>query len=151
MASPSWKHALDRHTRTLSGEGRRISKEVGLGETSATEKKTAVHKKSLDAPDETRPFGKGKMEVVKVGGATIVRLNYEPGWKWSEHIKPMAKTDRCEVEHIGYMVQGRLKIVGRDGSEGEIKAGDGFVIPPGHDAWTVGNETAILLDVKGSQ
>jgi mannose-6-phosphate isomerase-like protein (cupin superfamily) len=129
----------------------RIDKEeVAMADAPATEKQEAVHKKSLDAPDETRPFGHGKMEVVHVGGANIIRLHYEPGWKWSQDVKPMAKTDRCEVEHIGYMVQGRLKIVGRDGSEGEIKAGDGFVIPPGHDAWTVGNETAILLDVKGS-
>jgi quercetin dioxygenase-like cupin family protein len=121
-----------------------------MADAATTEKKEAVRKKSLDSPDETRPFGKGKMEVVNVGGVTIVRLHYEPGWKWSEHVKPIAKTDRCEVQHVGYMVKGRLKIVGRDGSEGEINAGDGFVIPPGHDAWTVGNETAILLDVKGS-
>jgi uncharacterized cupin superfamily protein len=67
-----------------------------------------------------------------------------------ERVKPIAKTDRCEVHHVGYVVQGRMKIVGRDGSEDEIKAGDGFVIPPGHDAWTVGNETVILLDFKGS-
>jgi mannose-6-phosphate isomerase-like protein (cupin superfamily) len=79
---------------------------------------------------------------------TINRLHYEPGWKWSQDVKPLAKTDRCEVLHVGYIVQGRLKIVARDGSEGEIQAGDGFVIQPGHDAWTVGNETAILLDLK---
>jgi quercetin dioxygenase-like cupin family protein len=113
----------------------------------STTELAAVHKKSLDAPDETRTFGKGKAEVVNVGGASIFRLHYEPGWKWSEHIKPVAKTDRCEVRHVGVMIQGRLKVVGRDGSEGELKAGDAFVIPPGHDAWTVGNETAILLDV----
>ncbi len=117
-----------------------------MADTSTTEK-AAVHKHSLDAPDETRAFGKGKAEVVKLGDVSIFRLYYEPGWRWSEHIKPMAKTDRCEVRHVGYMVQGRLKIVGRDGSEGELVAGDAFVIPPGHDAWTVGNETAILLDV----
>ena len=113
----------------------------------STTETAAVHKKSLDAPDETRTFGKGKAEVVNVGGASIFRLHYEPGWKWSEHIKPIAKTDRCEVRHVGVMIQGRLKVVGRDGSEGELKAGDAFVVPPGHDAWTVGNETVILLDV----
>ena len=113
----------------------------------STTEMAAVHKKSLDAPDETRTFGKGKAEVVNVGGASIFRLHYEPGWKWSEHIKPVAKTDRCEVRHVGVMIQGRLKVVGRDGSEGELKAGDAFVVPPGHDAWTVGNETVILLDV----
>ena len=120
-----------------------------MADAPTTEKGGAVHKKSLDAPDETRPFGHGKMEAVKVGDLAMNRLHYEPGWKWSQDVKPMAKTDRCEVLHVGYIVQGRLKIVGRDGSEGEIKAGDAFAIPPGHDAWTVGNETAILLDVRG--
>jgi hypothetical protein len=122
-----------------------------MADASTTERKAAaVTKKSLDSPDERRTFGKGKMEVVNVGGVTGVRLHYEPGWKWSEHVKPIAKTDRCEVQHVGYMVQGQLHIVGRDGSEGELRAGDGFVIPPGHDAWTVGDETVILLDLKGS-
>jgi quercetin dioxygenase-like cupin family protein len=114
---------------------------------SSTTETAAVYKTSLDAPDETRSFGKGKAEVANIAGVSIFRLHYEPGWRWSEHIKPMAKTDRCEVRHVGLMLQGRLKIVARDGSEGELNAGDAFVIPPGHDAWTVGNETAILLDV----
>ncbi len=121
-----------------------------MADARTTEKKAAVHKKRLDSPDETRPIGKGKLEIVNVDGVTIVRSRHDPGWKWSEDAKPIAKTDWCEVRHEGYIVQGRLKIVGRDGSEGEINAGDGFVIPPGHDAWTVGNETVILLDVKGS-
>jgi mannose-6-phosphate isomerase-like protein (cupin superfamily) len=120
-----------------------------MADASTTEKKEAVQKRSLDTPDETRSFGHGKMEVVSVGGLVINRLLYEPGWKWSVDVKPKAKTERCEVLHVGYIVQGRLKIVGRDGSEGEIRAGDAFIIPPGHDAWTVGDETAILLDVKG--
>ena len=93
--------------------------------------RAAVYKKSFDSPDETRTSGKGKAEIANIGGASIFRLYYEPGWKWSERIKPMAQTDRCEVRHVGYMVQGRLKVVGRDGSEGELRAGDAFVIPPG--------------------
>src|SRR2546423_12916776 len=108
-----------------------------MADTRTSEKKVAVHKKSLDSPDETTPFGKGKLDVVHIGGVTIGRSQHEPGWRWSQHVKPMAKTDRCEVQHVGYLVQGQLKVVGRDGSEGEINAGDGFVIPPGHDAWTV--------------
>jgi mannose-6-phosphate isomerase-like protein (cupin superfamily) len=127
-----------------------ISEEVAMADTRTTEMKSAVHKKTLDSPDETRPFGKGKAEVVNVDGVMIVRLNYEPGWKWSVDVKPIAKTDRCEALHVGYIIQGRLHIVGRDGSEGEISAGDAFVIPPGHDAWTVGDQTAILLDFKGA-
>src|SRR4029077_655965 len=121
-----------------------------MADARATGTKGAVHKKGLDSPDETRPFGKGKAEIVNIDGATIVRLNYEPGWKWSVDVKPIAKTDRCEAQHVGYMVQGSLHSGCRHGSDGEISAGDGFVIPPGHDAWTVGNETAILLDFKGA-
>jgi hypothetical protein len=119
-----------------------------MADAPTTQKKEGIQKKSLEAPDETHPFGHGKMEVVHLGGVTINRLHYEPGWRWSQDVKPLAKTDRCEVLHVGYIVQGRLKIVARDGSEGEIQAGDGFVIQPGHDAWTLGNETAILLDLK---
>ena len=139
---------LEARHGTLADES--FSKEVAMADAATTEKKAAVHKKSLHSPDETRQFGKGKLEVVNVGGTTIGRSHHEPGWKWSEHVKPIAKTDRCEVQHVGYVVQGCMKIVGRDGSEEEIKAGDGFVIPPGHDAWTVGNETVILLDFKGA-
>ena len=116
----------------------------------ATTKKNAVHKKSLHTPDETRKYGKGKIDVVEVGGVTIGRSHHESGWRWSEHVKPIAKTDWCEVHHVGYIVQGRMKIVSLDGVEDEIVAGDAFVIPPGHDAWTVGSETVILLDFKGS-
>ena len=121
-----------------------------MADAPTTQKKAAVQKKRLDSPDETRPFGRGKVEIVNVGGVTVVRTHHEPGWKWTEDVKPLAKTDRCENQHVGYVVQGRLKVVGRDGSEGEINAGDAFVIPPGHDAWTVGNETVILVDFKGS-
>jgi quercetin dioxygenase-like cupin family protein len=77
-----------------------------------------------------------------------MRTQHEPGWRWTQDVKPLVKTDRCEARHVGYVVQGRLKVVGRDGAEDELRAGDGFVIPPGHDAWTVGNEAVILLDVK---
>ena len=121
-----------------------------MADAPTTETKAAVQKKRLDSPDETRPFGRGKVEIVNVGGVTVVRTHHEPGWKWTEDVKPLAKTDRCENQHVGYVVQGRLKVVGRDGSEGELNAGDAFVIPPGHDAWTVGNETVILVDFKGS-
>jgi mannose-6-phosphate isomerase-like protein (cupin superfamily) len=139
-------HTEGRHG-TIADES--FSKEVAMADPTTTEKK-AVHKQSLDSPNETRPFGKGKLELVNVGGVTIGRSRHEPGWKWSEHVKPIAKTEQCEVHHVGYVVQGRMKIARRDGSEEEIKAGDGFVIPPGHDAWTVGSETVILLDFKGS-
>lgn len=120
-----------------------------MADARATGKQAAVHKKRFDSPDQTRPFGRGKAEVVEVGGVHIGRTTHEPGWRWSEDIGPMAKMDRCEAKHVGYVVQGRLKVIGRDGSEGEVSAGDIFVLPPGHDAWTVGNEAVILLDFHG--
>ncbi|MDQ6884889.1 MAG: cupin domain-containing protein [Candidatus Dormibacteraeota bacterium] len=116
----------------------------------AKAKKKAVHKKSLHSPDTTRKNARGKTDVVEVGGVTVGRSHFEPGWKWSEHVKPAAKTDRCEVHHVGYIVQGRMRIAGTDGSEDDITAGDVYVIPPGHDAWTVGTETVILIDFRGS-
>lgn len=105
--------------------------------------------KSLDAPDETRPFEKGRAELVTLGGVTVGRAVLEPGWRWSEHVKPIAGTSSCEVAHAGYVVTGRLRVVMDDGSEGEVGPGDAFVIPPGHDAWTVGDETFISVDFSG--
>ena len=119
-----------------------------MADAKTTEKKAAVHKARFDSADETHPFGRGKAEVVNLGGVKVGRTTHEPGWRWSQDIKPRAKTDRCEAQHVGYIVQGRFRIVGRDGSEEEISAGDTFVIPPGHDAWTVGNEKVILLEFK---
>jgi quercetin dioxygenase-like cupin family protein len=100
--------------------------------------------KSLDSPDETRPFEKGKAELVTLGGVTVGRGVLEPGWRWSEHVKPIAGTDSCQVTHTGYVISGRLKVVMDDGSEGEAGPGDAYVIPAGHDAWVVGDQTFIL-------
>jgi quercetin dioxygenase-like cupin family protein len=105
--------------------------------------------KSLDAPDETRPFENGKAELVTLGGVTVGRGVLEPGWRWSEHVKPIAGTDSCQVTHTGYVVSGRLKVVMDDGSEGEAGPGDAYVIPAGHDAWVVGDQTFISVDFSG--
>lgn len=79
-----------------------------MADARTTQKKAQVHKKRLDTPDETRPFvGKGKLEVVNVDGVTIGRSHHEPGWKWSQHAKPIAKIDRCEAQHVGYVIQGQ--------------------------------------------
>jgi hypothetical protein len=74
--------------------------------------------KSLDAPDETRPFEKGRVQLVTLGGITVGRAVLEPGWRWSEHVKPIAGTSSCEVAHTGYVLSGRLRVVMDDGSEG---------------------------------
>ena len=108
----------------------------------------SMRKKSLDSPDETRTFDQGKAQVVSIGDFTVTRNTLEPGWRWSEHVKPIAGTDSCQVPHTGYVVSGRLKVAMDDGSEEEFAPGDAYVIPPGHDGWIVGDETCVVVDVS---
>jgi len=103
--------------------------------------------KNFSSPDETRPFqGKGKMEIVNVGGLSVGRGTFEPGWKWSENVKPIAGTDSCQALHVGYIVSGRMAVVMDDGTQAEAGPGDVVHIEPGHDAWIVGNESCVFLD-----
>lgn len=106
--------------------------------------------KSLDAPEETRTFTHGHMDIVSVAGVTIGRAEFEPGWRWSNDVKPIAGTDSCQAAHTGYVVAGRMHIVMDDGAEHEVGPGDALVISPGHDAWIVGDETCVMLDWSGS-
>jgi quercetin dioxygenase-like cupin family protein len=105
--------------------------------------------KSLNKPDETRTPPKTKVEVVKVGDSTIMRATFEPGWKWSEHIKPIAGTESCQVPHVNYVISGRMKVVMDDGTEKEMGPGDAADIPPGHNAWVIGNEPCVAIDFSG--
>jgi hypothetical protein len=106
-----------------------------------------VEVKSFDSPDETRPFeGKGQAEVVALAGQPVARAVFEPGWKWSENLKPIAKADSCEVSHLGYCVSGRMKVYMDDGGEAEIGPGEAAAIPPGHDAEVVGDEPCVWVD-----
>ncbi len=108
--------------------------------------------KSFDSPDEVRPFkDKGEARIVNLGGGTVGLATFEPGWRWSEHVKPIAGTDSCQAPHMGYVLAGRMKIVMDDGSEGEVGPGDVGVIPPGHDAWTVGDEPCVMVDFAGME
>ena len=108
----------------------------------------AMQKKSLDSPDETRSFDQGQSEVVTLGDFTVMRNTLQPGWRWSEHIKPIAQTDSCQVPHTGYVVSGQLRVAMDDGSEEEFGPGDAYVIPPGHDGWTVGDEACVVVEVS---
>jgi quercetin dioxygenase-like cupin family protein len=112
---------------------------------------TGLVRKSLDAPEEVRPFegGKGQLELVNLDGGAVGRATFLPGWRWSEHIKPIAKTDSCEAAHLGYFISGRMKVVMDDGEEMEYQAGDYVSIAPGHDAWTLGDEPAVIIDWQG--
>ena len=109
----------------------------------------SAEKKNLNSPDETRPFDKGKVELVKIGGGTVGRGVLQPGWKWSEHVKPIAKTEWCEAPHFQYTISGRAIVRMTDGTELEIGPGDVALIPPGHDAWAVGNEPWVSVDWSG--
>jgi uncharacterized cupin superfamily protein len=107
----------------------------------------SVEVKSFDSPDETRPFeGKGKADVVQLAGQPVARGLFEPGWKWSTNLKPIAKTDSCEVSHLGYCVSGRMKVYMDDGSEAEVGPGQAAAIPPGHDAEVIGDEPCVWID-----
>ena len=107
--------------------------------------------KSHDAPDETRTPSKTRVEVVRLEGFTIGRLNLEPGWRWSECIKPVAGTETCQVSHVRYAAAGRLTVRLPDGTEQAISAGQSYTIPPGHDAWVEGNETFVGIEVLSAE
>lgn len=102
--------------------------------------------KNFSKPDEVRTPPKTKIEVVKVGDSTIMKATFEPGWKWSECIKPIAGTESCQAPHVNYVLSGRMKVVMDDGTEMEMGPGDAADIPPGHDAWVVGNEPCVAID-----
>ena len=105
--------------------------------------------KSFMKPDEVREFPKGRVEIIKIGGATVGRAIFEPGWRWSESVQPIAKTKSCEAPHFQYHVSGVLKVRMDDGSEFECHPGDVSLLPSGHDAWVVGNAPAVIVDFQG--
>ena len=105
--------------------------------------------KGFSNPDEVRTFDKGKLELIKVGGALIGRATLQPGWKWSESVKPIAKTESCEAPHFQYHASGTIRIRMDDGTEKDVKAGEVSLVPTGHDAWVVGNEPVVLIDFQG--
>ena len=108
----------------------------------------AVTSKNFDSPDERRTPDKTVVDVVHLGSATVGRFTMQPGWKWSECIKPVAGTDSCQARHVGAVVSGRLHVVASDGSEAEAAAGEAYVIEPGHDAWVVGDEPWVAYEFE---
>ncbi|MEO3767098.1 cupin domain-containing protein [Streptomyces sp. B8F3] len=105
--------------------------------------------KTTEKPDERRDFPRGHLEAVHMTGLDFAVATFEPGWRWTESVKPLAGTETCMVHHNGYVVQGRMHILMDGGQESEVGAGDVFVCPPGHDAWVVGDEQVILYDFAG--
>lgn len=110
----------------------------------------SLQRRRFDDADETRPFqDKGHVELVGIAGGVVGRATFQPGWRWSEHVKPIVGTDSCQAAHVGYVLSGRQVILMDDGSELEIGAGDVVSIPPGHDGWTVGDEPCVVIDFAG--
>ena len=106
--------------------------------------------KNVGSPDETRPFaGHGHADVLNVHGKPVIYGTFEPGWRWSEDVKPIAGTDTCQAPHLLFCVSGRMGVRMDDGSEGEIGPGDLASIEPGHDAWVVGDEPCVAVDFGG--
>lgn len=107
--------------------------------------------RNLDNPDETRKFNHGEIGVVTVAGAVVGRAVFQPGWRWSEDVKPIAGTESCQAAHTGYIISGRMHVTMDDGAEGDLGPGDAFVISPGHDGWIVGDEACVALDWSAAE
>lgn len=110
---------------------------------------SGVEVNDFTAPDEVRNPELTSVEIVKIAGGEVGRYTFQPGWRWSECIKPVAGTDSCQVEHVGYVVSGSMHIEHHDGS-GNIAAGDVYRIPPGHDAHVVGDEPVVVVEFQGA-
>jgi hypothetical protein len=100
----------------------------------------SVMNKDMASPDDTMTFENGQAQRVKIGNFTITRFTFEPGWRWSKSIKPIAKTDSCQARHVGYILSRTLHVATEDGGEAEFGAGQAYEIQPGHDGWVVGDE-----------
>lgn len=105
--------------------------------------------KDFETPDEVRVFPDGVLELVKIGGAVVGRAVFQPGWRWSKSVQPLAKTKSCEAAHMQYHVSGVMHVLMDDGSEFDCRPGDVSLLPSGHDAWVVGDEPAVVVDFQG--
>jgi hypothetical protein len=110
---------------------------------------TTAAKKSIDTPDEVREFDNGRIDLVAIGDTTFFRAVFEPGWKWSESVKPIAGTESCEMPHASFVASGSLHIVMDDGTELDVGPGDLMVVGPGHDAWVTSEEPCVMYDFGG--
>ena len=112
---------------------------------------TKLESKSHSKPDEVRTPEKTRVEIVRFEQFTLGRFNLEPGWRWSECIKPVIKTDTCQLSHVGYVVSGRMIVRLKDGTQKTLSPGDSFAIPPGHDAWVDGPEPYVGIEVLSAE
>ncbi len=105
-----------------------------------------VTNQDLENPSERMAFDHGQAQIVRIGGFTISRFTFEPGWQWSKDVKPLTKTTSCQVHHVGVLLSGRLHVASDDGGEAEIGPGEAYEIQPGHDGWVVGDEAVISVE-----
>lgn len=112
---------------------------------------TKFETKSHATPDEVRQPDKTKVEIIRLEGFTLGRMNLKPGWRWSQCIKPVVHTDSCQLSHVGYAVSGSITVRMDDGAQKTIKAGESYSIPPGHDAWVDGNEDFVAIEVMSAE
>ena len=105
--------------------------------------------KNFGEPNEVREFPKGRLELIKIGGATVGRATFEPGWHWAACVRPIAKTESCDAAHLQFHVSGVMRVRMDDGTELECRAGDVSLLPAGHDAWVVGDEPVVVIDFQG--
>jgi len=108
-----------------------------------------LRRKRFDRPDEVRIVEKARVELIELGELAVGRAIFEPGWRWSDHVKPIVGTESCQVHHLGYVLSGHLHVEMTDGASLELVGGDAFEIPPGHDAWVIGDEPWISVDWAG--
>lgn len=108
-----------------------------------------MQKASFEQPTDMRQFPHGTLELVQIGTDSFGRTRFEPGWKWSNDVKPTAHTDSCQMSHVNFHLAGRLHVRMDDGAEQEFGPGDISIVPPGHDAWVVGDEAVVAIDISG--
>lgn len=105
--------------------------------------------KNFGAPDNVVDFPKIRSRIVELGDLTVGELVSEPGWRWSEHVRPTVGGEWCQARHVGYIVSGSLGVEFMDGTRAVFSPGDVFDIPPGHDGFTVGDESCVQVEWMG--
>jgi quercetin dioxygenase-like cupin family protein len=116
--------------------------------TDTTETRTVFETRTFDDPDDRMSFAHGHVEIANIGGRRLLRVTFEPGFRWSVDMSPVAKTELCQMRHVFYVISGGMNLRLADGSEGSVRAGDLVTIAPNHDSWVVGDEPIVFLDIE---